>query len=474
MELTSKGSDSKIRLIAFYLPQFHPIPENDEWWGKGFTEWTNVTKAKPVFPGHYQPHVPADLGYYDLRLPDIRIAQADLAREHGIHGFCYYHYWFNGKVLLERPIREILLSGAPDFPFCFCWANEPWTRAWDGLTGSVLLQQTYTGDDHRRHIHYLSNFFSDKRYIRVNGKPLFLIYRASHIPDITKTTEIFREEARKIGIGDIYLCRVESFSGDHDDPYALGFDAAVEFQPDWTKLGANLDSALFINQSVYRYGDVILNMLRKDSPSYVRYPCVTPSWDNSPRRGDKATILINSTPDLYQIWLETVLRKMINSGAEENLVFINAWNEWAEGSHLEPDQRFRRGYLEATQKALTNVNINASGPTFAEIEKSVEEKTTEEFDKFISQHYSVQPNLSVRMGLRDKLLLCEQNMLERDQKVACIENRLNKLKVSLIENEDLLSKKESELNNVLNSMSWKITAPLRIVYGLLLWLCKDR
>ena len=201
---------NKLRSIAFYLPQYHPIPENDEWWGKGFTEWTNVTKAKPIFRDHYQPHLPADLGYYDLRLPEVRQAQAELAKEYGIGGFCYYHYWFSGKRLLERPFNEVLASGKPDFPFCLCWANESWSRRWDGQETQVLTKQTYDGvSDTKNHIHWLIKAFKDPRYIRINDKPLFLIYRAKEIPELERMIVIWREEAEKAGLTGLYLCSVD-------------------------------------------------------------------------------------------------------------------------------------------------------------------------------------------------------------------------------------------------------------------------
>ena len=225
-----------VRLLAFYLPQFHPVPENDEWWGKGFTEWTNVAKGQPLFPGHYQPHLPADLGFYDLRVPEVRQAQADLAREYGIYGFCYYHYWFNGKRLLERPLDEMLATGEPAFPFCLCWANENWTKVWDGADQHILIAQEYSPEDDRRHIQWLVRVFRHQNYIRIDGKPLFLIYRISKLPDPMQTTSIWREEARKAGIGEIYLATVESLREDRVDPTHNGCDAAVEFQPDWINL----------------------------------------------------------------------------------------------------------------------------------------------------------------------------------------------------------------------------------------------
>ena len=358
-----------VRPIAFYLPQFHPIPENDSWWGEGFTEWTNVSRAAPLFSTHYQPHVPADLGFYDLRLPEARQAQADLAREYGIYGFCYYSYWFNGKRLLSRPFDEVLASGEPDFPFCLCWANENWTRVWDGLDKDILIEQSYSEEDDRQHIRWLANAFRDKRYIKMGDRPLFLVYRARSIPDPVKTTSIWRDEARKLGFRGLYLCRVESFAEEHQHPACLGFDASVEFQPDWSSFPAlttplhrgkvwqgltrwGLSSKAYQQNDVYSYERVAELMRRRDLPPYKRFPCVTPGWDNSPRRKRGAIILRGSTPKLYRRWLEATLARFEPYGPGENLVFINAWNEWGEGNHLEPDKRWGRAYLEATRRAL--------------------------------------------------------------------------------------------------------------------------
>lgn len=350
------------KLIAFYLPQYHPIPENNAWWGKGFTEWTNVTKAKPRFSGHYQPHVPSDLGYYDLRMPEVRLAQAELARQYGIHGFCYYHYWFNGKQLLERPIQEVLRSGQPDFPFCICWANENWTRRWDGQENEVLIAQNYSKQDDINHIRALVPTLTDPRYIRYQGKPVVLIYRIASIPNPRQTTDVWREEYQKMGLGELYLCNVES-SKYYDDPAKAGFDAAVEFQPDWRLFKKsifwriisrlNIGPFLFRRNWVMPYQTLIERGLKKPKPDYVRFPCVTPSWDNSARKKNFCYILTNSTPALYQEWLTSVIQNNKNSSSEE-FVFINAWNEWGEGNHLEPDVRFGHGYLEATLNALKN------------------------------------------------------------------------------------------------------------------------
>ncbi len=227
----SKTVATRVRSLAFYLPQFHPIPENDEWWGDGFTEWTNVVPATPQFRGHHQPHVPADLGFYDLRVPEVRAAQADLALRFGVSGFCYYHYWFEGRRLLERPFDEVLRSGEPDFPFCLCWANENWTSAWDGKAREILIRQTYSPDDDLAHIRWLGVAFSDRRYIRVGGKPLLLVYRAHHLPDPLRTTERWRAEAERLGLGEIYLCSMQTGPAARIDPATLGFDAAVQFAP---------------------------------------------------------------------------------------------------------------------------------------------------------------------------------------------------------------------------------------------------
>lgn len=352
------STSNKVRAIAFHLPQFHPIPENDKWWGKGFTEWTNVAKASPLFTGHHQPHIPAELGFYDLRLPEARQAQANLARDYGIHGFCYYHYWFNGKLLLETPIHEMLKSGEPDFPFCLCWANEDWTRAWDGSSDEKLMEQHYKDSDDVRHMHYLANFFDDPRYIRVDGKPLFLVYRANQMPDPLHTTTTWREVARKLGHADIYLCRVESFSDEHTNPVELGFDAAVEFQPDWVEVNRvqKLDVPESKNISVYNYADVVRKMLGKQSPDYKRFPCVFPSWDNSPRRNTNAVVIHDSSPQVYKNWLKESIKKVQHNTADEQIVFINAWNEWGEGNHLEPEAKFGRGYLLATKEALNGIH----------------------------------------------------------------------------------------------------------------------
>lgn len=369
------------RIIAFYLPQFHPVPENDAWWGKGFTEWTNVTKARPLFPGHDQPRLPADLGFYDLRLPEIREAQANLAHEYGIHGFCYYHYWFTGRRILERPFNEVLASGKPDFPFCLCWANENWTRAWDGgEEREVLLPQHYSDEDDLAHIQSLIPAFRDPRYIRIDGRPLFLVYRTENLPDAARTAQIWRQEARLAGVGEIYLARVESFRSGIN-PADIGFDAAVEFAPDWRTLDQflfrtplfrkacawGLLPQTYLTQSISDYNHLVQRMLDKPRPVWKRFRCVTPGFDNSARRPEKsAAIYVGSTPERYGQWLQRLLvDAMRDHGENERIVFVNAWDEWAEGNYLEPARRTGKAYLESTRQAL-DACLRAdkpSGPT---------------------------------------------------------------------------------------------------------------
>ena len=372
----AETSSNAPQVIAFYLPQFHPIPENDSWWGTGFTEWTNVLRAKPLFPGHYQPHLPAELGFYDLRAPEARAAQASLAREYGIGGFCYYHYWFGGRRVLERPFDEVLASGAPDFPFCLCWANENWTKTWDGLDEEVLLQQAYSEADDRAHIRWLCRAFADERYLRIDGKPLFLIYRATSLPNPLQTTSVWREEAARLGIGELFLARVESnFPGERGDPRVLGFDAAVEFQPDaLTLIQSRRDRAANSQVNIdgkwqlrgadlwFRYREMVDAMNSRESISYPRFGGVSPGWDNTPRRGAGAGGIIESTPAEFERWLLLVIdqaRERLAAGdATGSLVFVNAWNEWGEGCHLEPCQRWGRAYLEAIARAVTNPGEN--------------------------------------------------------------------------------------------------------------------
>lgn len=361
----------KKRVIAIHLPQFHPFKENDEWWGKGFTEWTNVTKARPRFPGHYQPHLPSDTGFYDLRLPETREMQAEMAKEYGIYGFCYYHYWFNGKQLMERPVSEILSSGKPDFPFMLCWANENWCRNWDGKFRNILIEQHYSEEDDIVHMRYLcKDVFSDSRYIRIEGKPVFAIYRSCFFPDMGHTIDVWRKVAKEEFGMDLYLLRVENELGCGPEYLKCGFDASMDFQPlmmgeynTWYKnIPFRIMNHFFRGKHQwfnkhFSYPSYVKYRMNQPMTNYKCFPCVSPGWDNSPRRKRPPYMaFLGSTPKLFGLWLKDTLMRFKPFSNDENLVFINAWNEWAEGNHLEPDQKWGRGYLEATKKAIDEVN----------------------------------------------------------------------------------------------------------------------
>lgn len=347
-----------VRLIAFYLPQFHPIKENNRWWGKGFTEWTNVAKARPNYLGHYQPHIPADMGFYDLRLDKIIDEQAELAAKYGIYGFCYYYYWFDGQRLLEMPLNRIIEKNKPDFPFCLAWANENWTRHWNGRDGQILVAQNHSDEDDRNCILDLIRYLRNDNYIRINGKPLLLIYRASLLPDIKRTVEIWRETAWQEGIGEIYLAMVESFDNAEANinPSQYGFQAAVEFPPH--NMGVKgVPPGEIINPNfsgyIYDYRQVPMRWMAKEVPGYTRFRGVMPSWDNTPRQQNEGTIFEYASPGIYQAWLEAAVEQTLEQNfGDERIVFINAWNEWAEGTHLEPDLTFGHRWLEATRNAM--------------------------------------------------------------------------------------------------------------------------
>lgn len=350
------------RLIALYLPQFHPIPENDAWWGKGFTEWTNTAKARPLFAGHYQPHIPADLGFYDLRVPETREAQAALARAYGIEAFCYYHYWFgDGRRLLERPFEEVLASGEPDFPFCLCWANESWTGRWHGLPNKTLVSQTYPGEaDHRAHFAALLPAFRDKRYVRVDGKPLFVIYRPGDLPDANAVTALWQDMALEAGLPGLHLVGVTWHRA--WDPVAAGFDAGLfhylpprfSWHP-WSRPVAKVRAFLARKLGrpfIHAYKDVLDKLLPPASAAGKLYPTVLPGWDNTPRSGRQGLVLKGATPALFRRHLDAALALQRELPPEHRIVFVKSWNEWAEGNHLEPDLRDGHAFLEVVRDAL--------------------------------------------------------------------------------------------------------------------------
>jgi lipopolysaccharide biosynthesis protein len=357
---------TKARVIAFYLPQYHPIPENDEWWGKGFTEWTNVGKAKALFKGHYQPRVPADLGYYDLRVPETRQAQADMAKEYGLEGFIYWHYWFgNGKRLIERPFNEVLSSGDPDFPFCLAWANETWKGFAHGMTNrNILIEQKYPGvADYTAHFYEVLPAFKDKRYIQVDGKPLFMIYKPLEEPEVVVFMDTWRALATENGLKGIYFvghCIDAKFKT--EEVLANGFDAVNS-----TRLfNYNLNHRTF-GQKVYnRLNKIFRNVPaafpykvvskyfvvpEEDSIENV-YPSIIPGWDHSARSGREGLVLTNSTPKYFGEHVQEVFNLLEDKRPEHKIVFLKSWNEWAEGNYMEPDLRWGTKYLETLKKLL--------------------------------------------------------------------------------------------------------------------------
>ena len=352
-----------VRTIAFYLPQFHPIAENDRWWGTGFTEWTNVARARPNFVGHDQPRLPADLGYYDLRLPEVMEKQAALAKRYGLGGFCYYYYWFAGRRLLERPIESMLASARPAFPFCLCWANENWTRRWDGEDHDVLMAQQHSDQDDEAVIRDLIRYFRSPHYIRIGGRPLIAVYRVALFPDFRRTAALWRQVCRDEGIGEIYIAHVESFEmvSAGVRPGDVGCDAAIEFPPHGMAEPYPLTAPLLnpnFQGAVADYRDLAVRYATRDLPSYKRFPGVVTGWDNTARRQNNSYCFEHATPGAFQAWLEAAVEitKQQFSG-DERLLFINAWNEWAEGAYLEPDQRFGHAYLQAHANACEAAHL---------------------------------------------------------------------------------------------------------------------
>ena len=367
---------ASIRTIAFYLPQFHPIPENDEWWGKGFTEWTNVVKAKPLFKNHYQPKLPTELGFYDLRVPEVREQQALLAKEYGIEGFCYWHYWFgNGRRILERPFNEVLESGKPDFPFCLAWANETWTGIWHGLTNEILIEQIYPGkDDYIEHFNFLVKAFKDKRYMRIDDKPIFVVYRPEAIPDLALFVNTFQQQAQANGLKGVYLIATNvpiTWNAQQN-----GFDAItpsnhdklayVKSESDFKnyyrkKINGKRISKIYKGilkrpTHVYEYSEA-MKWFVKDYESLAQvYPMVIPNWDNTARSGVNGFVLHNSTPELFKQVMQKAISKVKDLSEDKRVVFIKSWNEWAEGNYIEPDRKYGRKYLEVIKELIDSNN----------------------------------------------------------------------------------------------------------------------
>lgn len=376
----------KPRIIGLYLPQYHPIPENDEWWGKGFTEWTNVAKAKPLFRGHYQPRIPADLGFYDLRLPEVREQQAELAREAGLEGFCYYHYWFgNGRQLLERPFNEVLASGKPDFPFCLCWANHDWTnKTWQKGNNfrrdSMIMKMEYSKEDYVRHFNYVLPAFRDPRYITVDGKPLFAVWAPHHIPDARVFIDLWQQLARENGLPGIHFVghtdnagkglpgqAADYYSADKAKEYYqavldLGFDAVMSsgyrravalLQGKTRMMWRMLSGKTFApTYSKMDYSRLMANYYVPEDAGENIYPTLLPQWDRTPRAGKNSEIVVDSTPARFQETVETAIELIRQKEPEHQLLFLKAWNEWGEGDYVEPDLKFGHGYIQAIRQAI--------------------------------------------------------------------------------------------------------------------------
>lgn len=378
------------RIIGLYLPQYHPIPENDEWWGKGFTEWTNVAKAKPLFHGHYQPRIPADLGFYDLRLPEVREQQAELAREAGLEGFCYYHYWFgNGKQLLERPFHEVLTSGKPDFPFCLCWANHDWTsKTWEKGSSlrrdTMIMKMEYSREDYVRHFNYVLPAFRDSRYITVDDKPLFAVWNPRGIPDCRQFIDLWQNMAHENGLKGIHFVGQtdntgKGLSGQESNYYSadmakeyyqsvldMGFDAvisqgyrrSVALAQGRAKMMWNLltFNTFLPSHSEIDYTQLMNNYYVEEDRWENVYPTLLPQWDRTPRAGSKSEIVTGSAPEKFQRYTEKAIELISNKQPEHQILFLKAWNEWGEGNYVEPDQKYGHGWLDAIRNALNNCN----------------------------------------------------------------------------------------------------------------------
>lgn len=374
------------RAIAFYLPQYYPIPENEAWWGRGFTEWTNVTRARPLFRGHYQPNLPSDLGFYDLRVPEVREAQAELARSHGLEGFCYWHYWFgNGKRILERVFSEVLETGKPDFPFCLGWANESWSGIWHGEPERVLIEQLYPGiHDYEMHFKNVLPAFRDRRYICVDGKPLFLVYKPWLIPNLAEFSALWKRMAVESGLAGLHLVGIA-----HNwNPLPDGFDACVSPAPGVQidriprrlirKIGDRASRQIFGKQSLdtllrdvfgvpknRKYRDFANCCLKQQLPD-CEYPLVLPNWDNTPRSGINGVVLKDSSPEVFAALLRRACGLVKNRNPQRRVIFIKSWNEWAEGNYLEPDLHFGSQFLLSMKEVFDSEREEKQQPDCTE------------------------------------------------------------------------------------------------------------
>lgn len=357
----------KPRIIAFYLPQYHPTPHNDQWWGKGFTEWTNVVRAKKLFPGHYQPKIPADLGFYDLRVPEVREQQAALAREAGIEGFCYYEYWFgNGHEELELPFKEVVKSGKPDYPFCLCWANESWKKkSWskDGaiFDSKLLAEQTYPGEeDYTKHFYARLDAFKDPRYMKYEGKLIYMVYKPLELPDTKLFMETWQQLAKDNGLPEFYFLGFEFLADIHgEEILKLGYDAVVSCRNSKDHLFSFWylvrRSTYFINipriNSYKKMWPKLVTKLEKENNQYI--PVLMPNWDHTPRSGARGDLFQGATPEEFEKHCQDALTAVAKK--KNPLCFVKSWNEWGEGNYMEPDLKYGKGYIEALRSVLDHL-----------------------------------------------------------------------------------------------------------------------
>lgn len=363
-----KKCKTPVRVIAFYLPQFHPIPENDEWYGKGFTEWTNVGRAKPLFKGHYQPRVPADLGYYDLRVPETREEQAKMAEEYGVEGFCYWHYWFGGgKTLLERPFNEVLASGKPDFPFCLAWANHSWyNKTWEpGKADKLLIEQQYLGEeDDIQHFYACLPAFKDHRYMTVDGRPIFVIYSPFKMPNPQEFINTWNKLAVENGMKEFFFI-AQGAMREKEAILKMGFSAiytivlSIHEEKNLIIRGIKYIGKKWFGRPItYTYSDALDYYCKSIDRSPTTIPSIIPNWDHSPRSKTNGLILTDATPSNFYKYLKRILSYIKDKPQEERILFLRSWNEWGEGNYIEPDLKYGRGFLESLQRALSEFNTS--------------------------------------------------------------------------------------------------------------------
>ena len=360
----------KPRIFAFYLPQYHPFPENDNWWGKGFTEWTNVVRARRLFPGHEQPHIPADLGFYDLRIPEVREEQAHLAKEAGIEAFCYYEYWFGiNRQLMQRPFEEVVKRGKPDFPFCLCWANHSWyNKQWDPKNpgkDKLLIEQLYEGnDDYITHFNTLLPAFKDKRYVRVNGKLFYIIYDAFHFNDVSAFIKTWRQLAQENGLNGFYFVATDFNSEHRQELLNLGFDAThnvdhlnIYHKANILKKGLFTIGRKYLHlPMIYKYKNAIKYMINVDCYQRNVIPVIIPNWDHTPRSGSKGLVMTNPHPKYFKQLVKRALDTIKDKPEDEQIIMLKSWNEWGEGNYMEPDLKYGHGYINALRECIGSIN----------------------------------------------------------------------------------------------------------------------